>query len=106
MRALTVVAVLLASGAQSLCAQHGGQIEIGGFGTYTRYDSRFQLDNQLGAGAWLGFFLGDRFSLEVDGNVAQPRSTFSGVGTTTTDRKSVVEGKGGCAWGRVVRRKG
>ena len=29
MRALTVVAVLLASGAQSLYAQHGGQIEIG-----------------------------------------------------------------------------
>ena len=84
MRALTVIAVLLASGAQSLSAQHGGQIEIGGFGTYTRYDSRFQLDNQLGAGAWLGFFLGDHFSLEVDGNVAQPRSTFSGVGTTTT----------------------
>src|SRR5213080_4606941 len=84
MRALTVIAVLLASGAQSLSAQHGGQIEIGGFGTYTRYDSRFQLDKQLGAGAWVGFFLGDHFSLEVDGNVAQPRSTFSGVGTTTT----------------------
>ena len=84
MRALTVVAVLLASGAQSLYAQHGGQIEIGGFGSYMRYDSRFQLDNQLGAGAWLGFFLGDHFSLEVDGTVAQPRSTFSGVGTTTT----------------------
>src|SRR5437764_7419 len=83
MRALTIVAVLLASGARSLCAQHGGQIEIGGFATYTRYDSRFQLDPQIGARGWLGFFLGDHFSLEVDGNVAQPRSTFSGVGKTT-----------------------
>src|SRR2546430_15334279 len=83
MRALTVVAVLLASGARSLCAQHGGQIETGGFGSYTRYDSRFQLDNQFGVGGWLGYFLGDHFSLEVDGNLAQPRSTFSGVGSTT-----------------------
>ncbi len=83
MRALTVIAVLLASGAPCLSAQHGGQIEIGGFGTYTRYDSRFQLDPQIGVGGWLGFFLGDHFSLEVDGNVAQPRSTFSGVGKTT-----------------------
>jgi len=84
MRALTVVAVLLASGARSLCAQHGGQLEIGGFGSYTRYDSRFQLDNQFGAGGWLGYFLGDHFALEVDGTVAQPRSTFSGVGGTTS----------------------
>src|SRR5436309_12286113 len=83
MRALPVIAVLLASGAPCLSAQHGGQIEIGGFGTYTRYDSRFQLDPQIGVGGWLGFFLGDHFSLEVDGNVAQPRSTFSGVGKTT-----------------------
>jgi hypothetical protein len=84
MRALTVVMVLLAGGARSLCAQHGGQLEIGGFGSYTRYDRDFQLDNQFGAGGWLGYFLGDHFSLEVDGNVAQPRSTFSGVSATTT----------------------
>lgn len=83
MRALTVVAVLLAGGARALCAQHGGQIEIGGFGSYTRYDTRFQLGNQLGAGARLGYFLGDHFSLEVDGLVAQPRFTTSGAGTTT-----------------------
>lgn len=83
MRALTVMAVLLAGGARCVCAQHGGQIEIGGFATYTRYDSRFQLDPQIGAGGWLGFFLGDHFSLQVDGSVAQPRSTLSGGGTTT-----------------------
>ena len=97
MRALTIVAVLLASGARSLCAQHGGQIEIGGFGSYTRYDSRFQLDNQFGVGGWLGYFLGDHFSLEVDGNLAQPRSTFSGVGSTTASfaSASLVMSSGG-----------
>ncbi len=83
MRALTVVAVLLVGGARCLWAQHAGQVEMGGFASYTRYDSRFQLGNQLGAGARLGYFLGDHFSLEVDGLVAQPRSTLSSVGTTT-----------------------
>ena len=84
MRALTVMAVLLAGGARCVCAQHGGQIEIGGFASYTKYDSRFQLDNRIGAGGWLGYFFGAHFSLQVDGNVAQPRSAISGVGSTTT----------------------
>ena len=83
MRALTTIAVLLAGGASSLCAQHGGDIEIGGYGSYTRYDIRLQLYNQFGAGGRLGFFLGDHFSLEIDGNMSQPLSRFSGVGRTT-----------------------
>ena len=83
MRALTVVAVLLAGGASSLCAQHAGDIEIGGYGSYTRYDSRLQLDNQFGTGGRLGCFLGEHFSLEIDGNVSQPLSRYSGVGRTT-----------------------
>jgi OprF membrane domain len=82
MRVLTVIGLLLAGGIRSLSAQHGGQVEIGWFGSYTRYDSGFRLDNQFGSGARLGYFLGDHFSLEVDGNVAQPLSRFSGVGKT------------------------
>jgi len=83
MRVLTGIGLLLAGGIGSLTAQHRGQVEIGAFGSYTRYDSGFQLDNQFGSGGRLGFFLGDHFSLEVDGSVTQPRSKFSGVGTTT-----------------------
>ena len=82
MRVLTVLG-LLAGGIGSLTAQHRGQVEMGAFGSYTRYDSGFQLDNQFGSGGRLGFFLGDHFSLEVDGNVAQPLSKVSGVGKTT-----------------------
>ena len=81
MRVLTVLG-LLAGAIGSLNAQRGGQVEIGGYGSYTRYDSRLQLDNQFGAGGRLGYFLGDHFSLEVDGNVAQPLSQLSGVGKT------------------------
>jgi len=85
MRVLTVVWLLLiASAIGSLSAQRRGQVEIGGFGSYTRYDSGLQLDNQFGVGGRLGFFVGDHFSLEVDGNVAQPLSRVSGVGSTTS----------------------
>src|SRR5438105_15135316 len=80
MRALTIVAVLLASGARSLCAQHGGQIEIGGFGTFRRYASRSGKGMQVGVGGWLGYFIGDHFSFEVDCNRAQTRSTFLRLG--------------------------
>ena len=84
MRVLTVVWLLLiASAIGSLSAQRRGQVEIGGFGSYTRYDSGLQLDNQFGVGGRLGFFVGDHFSLEVDGNVAQPLSKSGGGGTTT-----------------------
>ena len=107
MRALTVIALLLAGGAASLCAQHAGDVEFGGYGSYTRYDSRLQLDNQFGAGGRLGFFLGDHFSLEVDGNVSQPLSRFSGVGRTTASfaSASLVINSGGlyllCGYSRL-----
>ena len=107
MRALTVIAVLLAGGASSLCAQHGGDVEIGGYGSYTRYDSHLQLDNQFGAGGRLGLFLGDHFSLEIDGNVSQPVSRFSGVGSTTAAfaSASLVINSGGlyilCGYSRL-----
>lgn len=83
MRALTLIAVLLASGASALPAQHAGDVEFGGYGSYTRYDPRLQLGNQFGEGGRLGVFLGDHFGLEVDGNVSQPLSRYSGVGRPT-----------------------
>ncbi len=83
MRVLTLIGLLLAGGIAPLGAQHGGQVEIGAFGSYTRYDSGLLLDNQFGGGARVGYFLGNHFSLEVDANVAQPLSQLSGVGKTT-----------------------
>jgi len=83
MRVLTLIGLLLAGGIAPLGAQHGGQVEIGVFGSYTRYDSGLQLDNQFGGGARVGYFLGNHFSLECDANVAQPLSQLSGVGKTT-----------------------
>jgi hypothetical protein len=97
MRALTAIAVLLASGASSLSAQHAGDVEIGGYVSYSRYDSRLQLDDQFGAGGRLGVFLGEHFSIEADGNVSQPLSRLSGVGKTTAafGSASLVVSSGG-----------
>src|SRR5207244_11389992 len=67
MRALTIIAVLLAGGAASLCAQHGGDIEIGGEGSHTRYGSGPPHDNQFGAGGRRRLFLGAHLRAEVYG---------------------------------------
>src|SRR5713101_8392888 len=72
MRVVTLIGVLLAGGAATLSAQHAHQVEFGAFGSYTRYDRAFGLDNQFGGGGRLGFFLSEYLGLEVDGNVAYP----------------------------------
>jgi hypothetical protein len=49
--------VLLAIAALStppLDAQRAHQFEIGAFGSFTRYDRAFNLDNQIGGGGRLG----------------------------------------------------
>src|SRR5439155_1731777 len=75
MRVVTVVGVLLAAGAggaATLSAQHAHQLEIGGFGRYTRYDKPFPPDNQVGGGGRLGVFFNETPGLEGDGNIAAP----------------------------------
>src|SRR3989442_8913247 len=55
MRVLTVLG-LLAGGIGSLNAQRGGQVEIGGVGSHTPYDSRLPLHQHIGAGGRPRFF--------------------------------------------------
>src|SRR5205809_8049334 len=75
MRVVTVVGVLLAAGAggaATLSAQHAHQLEIGGFGSYTRYDKPFLLDNPVGGGGRLGVFFNETLRLGGGGNNAYP----------------------------------
>jgi hypothetical protein len=72
MRAVTVLGVLVVGAAGTVSAQHAHQLEFGGYGTFTRYDQAFLLDNQFGGGGRLGFFFNDVFGIEVDGNVTYP----------------------------------
>ncbi len=74
MRVVTLIGALLAAGVATLAAQHAHQLEIGGFGTYTRYDRQFGLKNQFGGGGRIGFFLNDYIGLEVDGTLTRPGS--------------------------------
>lgn len=56
--------------AAPLAAQQKGSLEVGGFGRYTSYpedsyDVQGPDDNRLGAGGRLGYFLSDKFALEL-----------------------------------------
>lgn len=84
MRVLTIVAVALAAGTASLSAQHGHQLEFGGFGTYTGYDAGYGVDNQFGGGVRLGYFLSDYFGLELTGDMASPYAPGKAWGTAIT----------------------
>src|SRR2546425_13081523 len=82
MRVLTIVGVALVGGVAAVSAQHGHQLEIGGFGTYTRYDPVWGLKWQAGGGGRLGFMLNDAFGLVVDADMASRVETNETIGTT------------------------
>ena len=84
MRVLKIVGVALVSAVTALSAQHGHQIEFGGFGTYTRYDPLFGLDRQFGGGGRLGYFMSEYFGLEVSGDMSSPYATTGAWGTALT----------------------
>ena len=73
MRARTTPLMLCLIAVPALClAQHTHQFEIGGFGSFTRYDHAYNLDNQFGGGGRLGYFFGPVISLEAEVGYQQP----------------------------------
>src|SRR2546427_10235892 len=80
MRVVTVMAVLLLGGAATLEAQHRFQFEIGGFASFTRFDRALQLDNQIGGGGRLGFWITNWLGIEGDGLYMRPHPTGGGAG--------------------------
>ena len=81
MRVVTVIAVLLLGGAATLEAQHRFQFEVGGFASFTRFDRAFLLDNQIGGGGRLGFWITNWLGIEGDGLYMRPHPTGGGAGT-------------------------
>src|SRR5437773_11962009 len=81
MRVVTVMAVLLLGGAATLEAQHRFQFEIGGFASFTRFDRALLLDNQIGGGGRIGFWITDWLGLEGDGLIQRPHPKGGGAGT-------------------------
>ena len=83
MRRFGLLAAGLALAAGSLAAQHAGQVEVGAFGSYTRYDATFGLARKIGGGVRLGYLLGNIVGVEAD-VLFQPEYTVSASGTPTT----------------------
>src|SRR5258706_13606378 len=77
--------VLLAIAAVStppLAAQRAHQFEIGAFGSFTRYDQAFNLDNQVGGGGRLGYFFGQTVGIEVDAGAQSPSAKTGPAAST------------------------
>ena len=72
MRTLAVLGVALTCGISGLGAQHAHQFEFGAFGSFTRYDKVFNLDNQIGGGGRLGYFFNNVVSAEIDAGYESP----------------------------------
>lgn len=79
MRASLLAAALLVTTAGTAAAQRGGEYEFGLFGSFTRYDAAFLMDDALGGGARLGYYLSNRISLEADVLFQQPYNVGSGT---------------------------
>src|SRR2546428_8932530 len=72
MRSLTVTGLLAAVAVLPLRAQRGHQFEFGPFGSYTRYDRAFNLNDQAGGGGRLGYFFSDVVGVELDAGHQSP----------------------------------
>jgi outer membrane protein OmpA-like peptidoglycan-associated protein len=82
MRTRMTLALLAIAAAPMLAAQRAHQFEIGAFGSFTRYDHRFNLDNQIAGGGRLGYFFGRTVGIEVDAGYQSPSAKTGTVDAT------------------------
>jgi peptidoglycan-associated lipoprotein len=87
---MAVVAGSVAAGyAGRLAAQSGGNVELGGFGQFTRTDAAWHVKNGFGGGGRLGVFLTRHWELEGDVGISSftnepPRASGSSTNQTFT----------------------
>lgn len=77
-RTILLVHCLVALPVISTAQQRSHQFEIGAFGSFTRYDRAFTLDNQMGGGGRLGYFFNPTVGFEFDVGYQQPSPTSGG----------------------------
>ena len=82
MRTLAVLGAALTCGISSLRAQRAHQVELGAFGSFTRYDKAFGLDNRIGGGGRLGYFFTNVVGVELDAGYQSPNPK-TGIGSPT-----------------------
>src|SRR5436190_189021 len=83
--------VAFTCGFSSLVAQRAHQFEFGAFGSFTRYDRAFNLDNRMGGGGRLGYFFSNVVRAELDGGYHSPNpKTCSASPTLALGSASLV----------------
>jgi outer membrane protein OmpA-like peptidoglycan-associated protein len=81
-RAPVILGLALICGAPHLGAQRAHQFEFGAFGSVTRYDRAFRLENDIGGGARLGYFFTNTVGAELDAGYQSPNAKRGGVSPT------------------------
>src|SRR6266568_4271275 len=89
MRRFGLLAAVLTLAAGRLAAQHAGQVEVGAFGSYTRYDATFGLAHKIGGGVRMGYLLGSIVGVEAD-VLFQPSYTVTPPGGTTSTLEPLI----------------
>src|SRR5881409_3686688 len=89
MRRFGLLAAVLTLVAGRLAAQHAGQVEVGAFGSYTRYDATFGLAHKIGGGVRMGYLLGSIVGVEAD-VLFQPEYTVTPPGGTTSTLEPLI----------------
>jgi outer membrane protein OmpA-like peptidoglycan-associated protein len=82
MRTQLTLAVLAITAAPALPGQRAHQFEFSAFGSFTRYDQVFNLDNQIGGGARLGYFFGPVVGAELDFGYQSPSAKTGSTDAT------------------------
>ncbi|HEX9705250.1 MAG TPA: hypothetical protein VGA20_08400 [Gemmatimonadales bacterium] len=68
-------ALVVAAFTTPVAAQSGPRFEIGGFGTYTRYDAALTLEDRIGGGGRIAFHFNRFLGIEVMGAFLGPSTT-------------------------------
>src|SRR6266480_1133927 len=89
MRRFGLLAAVVTLAAGRLAAQHAGQVEVGAFGSYTRYDATFGLAHKIGGGVRMGYLLGSIVGVEAD-VLFQPSYTVTPPGGTTSTLEPLI----------------
>ena len=62
-----VIAAMATLSSAPAMGQRPGTVEVGGFGSYTRFDRSLVFDNGFGGGGWLGIYVAPGLALEGSG---------------------------------------
>ena len=82
MRVRGLTMVLLLTTATAASAQSAGTFEITGFGRFTRFDDTLRIQEELGGGGSLGFYLLPILAIEAEGAYTKTHSNVTGLPVT------------------------